>query len=336
MSKTKVTECDYIDFLTGTQKVYSCVEAERVQPDETDSPSHDAFTRQLHRLFPSTDRLWSEVREHIDLKKGCFICDDSTLDKFYSRKIELVTRHWSGKHKRAVSGINLITLLWTDGERYLPVDYRIYNKSADGLTKSDHFSDMLRTAAKRGFAPEFILFGTWYASLENLKFIRSINWLWLTRLECNRHINQNRTKNRPAKEALLAEQGDIVHLKGYGMIKVFKKVRTDDDFECLAANDLKMTDLMRLKYAETSWMIETCHRGIKQFCGIERCQARSEKAQRNHIEMALRAFLRIEYHCFVKGISWFEAKISIVRDAVRVYLTKPIYTLDPINLYATA
>jgi hypothetical protein len=66
------------------------VEAERVQPDETDSPSHDAFTRQLHRLFPSTDRLWSEVREHIDLKKGCFICDDSTLDKFYSRKIELV------------------------------------------------------------------------------------------------------------------------------------------------------------------------------------------------------------------------------------------------------
>ena len=97
-----------------------------------------------------------------------------------------------------------------------------------------------------------------------------------------------------------------------------------------------MNNLMRLKYAEISWMIETYHRGIKQFCGIERCQARSERAQRNHIEMALRAFMRIEYHCFVKGISWFEAKISIVRDAVRAYLAKPIYTLQPINLYATA
>jgi hypothetical protein len=52
--------------------------------------------------------------------------------------------------------------------------------------------------------------------------------------------------------------------------------------------------------------------------------------------MALRAFLRLEYHCFVKGISWFEAKISIVRDAVRAYLKKPIYTLEPIILYATA
>jgi hypothetical protein len=336
MNKAKVTDCNYIDFLIGTQKVYSCVEAERVQPYETGDPSHDAFTRHLHRLFPNTDRLWSEVREHVDLKKGCLICDDSTLDKFYSRKIELVTRHWSGKHKRVVSGINLITLLWTDGERYLPVDYRIYNKSVDALTKNDHFLDMLRTAAERGFTPEFTLFDTWYASLENLKFIRSLGWLWLTRLECNRHINPDKTENRPVKEAFLSEQGNIVHLKGYGMINVFKKVRKDDDFEYWASNDLKMTDLMRLKYAEISWMVETYHRGIKQFCGIERCQARSERAQRNHIELALRAFLRLEYHCFVKGISWFEAKISIVRNAVRAYLAKPIYTLTPVNLYATA
>jgi len=94
MNKPKVTDYDYINFLIGTQKVYSCVEAERVQPDETGSLSHDAFTRQLHRLFPGTDRLWLEVREHVDTAKGFLICDDSTLDKFYSKKIELVTRHW--------------------------------------------------------------------------------------------------------------------------------------------------------------------------------------------------------------------------------------------------
>ncbi|CAK8713871.1 MAG: hypothetical protein CDV28_16113 [Candidatus Electronema aureum] len=39
---------------------------------------------------------------------------------------------------------------------------------------------------------------------------------------------------------------------------------------------------------------------------------------------------------FVKRIFWFEAKTSIIRRAVRAYLAKPIYTLDPINLYATA
>lgn len=72
-------------------------------------------------------------------------------------------------------------------------------------------------------------------------------------------------------------------------------------------------------------MIETYHRGIKQFCGIERCQARSATAQRNHIELALRAFLRLEYHCFVTGISWFEAKTAIIRHAVSAYLAHPIY-----------
>jgi hypothetical protein len=115
MNKSKVSEYDYIDFLIGTQKVYSSTEAERVSPEQENRPAHDAYTRQLHRLIPTTERLWSEAQAHVDLNKGCLIIDDSTLDKFYSRKIELVTRHWSGKHKRVVSGINIVTMLWTDG-----------------------------------------------------------------------------------------------------------------------------------------------------------------------------------------------------------------------------
>ena len=336
MNKPKVTEYDYIDFLIGTQKVYSCTEAERVGPGKNSGPSHDAYTRQLHRLFPATDRLRGESQEHVDLKKGYLIADDSTLDKFYSRKIELVTRHRSGKHKKVVSGINLLSLLWTDGERYIPTDYRIYNKSVDGLTKNDHFRTMLRTAAERGFLPEAVLSDSRYSGLDNLKLIRALGWIRLTRLKNNRLINPDRSGNIPVSRADTAESGSIVHLKGYGMIKVFRTVRTDDDAEYRATNDLKMNDLKRLNLSEISWMIETYHRGIRQFCGAERCQARSERAQRNHIELSLRAFLRIEYHCFVKGFSWFEAKTSIIRDAVRAYLALPIYTLDPINLYATA
>ena len=127
--------------------------------------------------------------------------------------------------------------------------------------------------------------------------------------------------NRPLSTLDIAETGTIVHLKGFGLIKVFKLVVTENHIEYWATNDLKMDELGRLKFAQFSWMIETYHRGIKQFCGIERCQARSETAQRNHIELALRAFLRLEYHSFVKGISWFEAKTSIIREAVRAYLT---------------
>lgn len=54
---------------------------------------------------------------------------------------------------------------------------------------------------------------------------------------------------------------------------------------------------------------------------------RSSRGQRNHIGLALRAFLRLECHCLATGISWFHAKTDIVRQAVRAYLAQPVYTL---------
>ena len=46
-------------------------------------------------------------------EEGVLVLDDTTLDKPYAKRMELVYRHWSGKHKRVVWGINLLTLLWT-------------------------------------------------------------------------------------------------------------------------------------------------------------------------------------------------------------------------------
>jgi DDE superfamily endonuclease len=325
MNPPKINEYDYIDFLIGTQQVYSCTEAARVQAEVEDAPAHDAITRLIQRLFPSTERLWQEAKEQVDLTTGILIVDDSTLDKWYSRNIELVTRHWSGKHKQVVLGINLVTLLWTDGERYIPIDYRIYHKKQDGLTKNDHFQQMLYIAHQRGFRPACVCFDSWYASLKNLKLVARLFGRWLTRLETDRLVNPDKSGNRPLASVNLASTGTIVHLKGFGFIKVFKIVVTENHIEYWASNDLQMNELTRLKFAQWSWMIETYHRGIKQFCGIEQCQARSATAQRNHIELALRAFLRLEFHSFVKGISWFEAKTSIIRAAVRAYLANPTY-----------
>lgn len=329
MNPAKVNEYDYIDFLIGTQQVYSCTEAARVQPEGQDAPAHDAVTRLIHRLFPTPERLWQEAKQQVDLRIGILIADDSTLDKLYSRKIALVTRPWSGKHKRVVLGINLVTLLWTDGERYIPVDYRIYHKKQDGLTKNDHFEAMLHSAYERGFRPECVCFDSWYASLKNLKLVTRLFGRWLTRLEADRLVNPDKTGNQPLASVNLTSTGTIVHLKGFGFIKVFKIVVTENHIEYWATNDLQLNELTRLKFAQWSWMIETYHRGIKQFCGIERCQARSATAQRNHIELALRAFLRLEFHCFVKGISWFEAKTLIIRAAVRAYLANPAYVFQP-------
>jgi hypothetical protein len=98
MNAPKVTDLDYINFLVAVPRAVSCTEAARVQPDGPRRAAHDAVTRLLQRLQPDTTPLWHEAEQHVDRQTGLLIADDSTLDTPYAHKIELVHRHWSGKH----------------------------------------------------------------------------------------------------------------------------------------------------------------------------------------------------------------------------------------------
>ena len=322
MSEPKVHPDDYMQFLIATPRAYTATEAAKVHPELPDPPAHDAFTRLLHRLEPDPAELWRESRHHVRLDDGVLVIDDSTPDKPYAKSIELVTRHWSGKHHAVVKGINLVTLLWTDGDRNVPCDYRLYDK-ADGLTKNGHFAAMVADAHARGFRPRCVAFDGWYSSLENLKSIGSLGWTWLTRLKSNRLVNLDGQGTKAVGVTAIAAAGTEVWLPGFGLVKVFGIVAPNGDTAYWATNDLGMTGLERLRVADCSWAIEHYHRGVKQCTGIERCQCRSGTARRNHIGLALRAFLRLEVHCFARGVSWMEAKGSIIRDAVRAYLSQP-------------
>ena len=128
-------------------------------------------------------------------------------------------------------------------------------------------------------------------------------------------------------DAALALIGAGGHLEAYGLIRVFRVVATDGDTEYWATNDREMGELARLKYAEMAWGIEVYHRALKQECGVERAMVRAARAQRNHIGMAIRAFVRLEWHRVRTGIGWRLAKEGIIRPALRRYLACPWYTL---------
>jgi Transposase DDE domain len=323
MNTAKVQPEDYVQFLLGSPVQFTCTEAARVQPDQSDPPAHDSFNRLLTRLEPDPEALWLEARPQIRLDDGLLVLDDSTLDKPHARKMGLVSWHWSGNHHAVVKGINLLTLLWTDGDRHIPTDYRIYDKAHDGHSKNDLFVQQLRAAHQRGLRPKCVCFDSWYSSLANLKEIRSLGWTWLCRLKSNRQVRVDFGAAQAISTADIPASGRVVHLPGYGSIRVFRVVATNGDTDHWATNDLGMSALTRLQYGEFSWRIEEYHRGIKQFCGVERCQARRVQAQRNHIGLSLRAFLRMECHCFARGLSWFQAKLDVIRHAVKTYLANP-------------
>jgi putative transposase len=332
MNAPKVKDVDYIQFLIAAQRVYTCTEAARC----AEVASHDAYTRLLSRLPPDTAALWQEVEPLIDKMRGLLVVDDTTLDKPYAQKIGLVTRHWSGKHHAVVEGINLTPLLWTDGLSSLPCDCRLYEKndhepSEEGktqVTKNDHFLAMLKTAKEREFRPKYVCFDGWYSSLANLKAVRGHGWHFLTRLKCNRQVNPDDTKNVAVKDIDIPAYGREVHLKGFGFIQVFRTVAANGDAEHWATNDLKMENGERSEWVRQVFAIENYHRQLKQCCGVERAQVRSAKAQKCHILLSLRAFVRLEAHRLLTGISGYAAKTNLIREAIRLYLRQPTITLE--------
>lgn len=329
MNAPRCDEKDYISFLLVSPLVFTATEAERIQPEGPRAAAHDAITRFLHREDPDPNALWEDVNPFVRKDDGILVLDDSVLDKFYAKHMGLVSRFWSGKHKRVVQGIDLVSLLWTDGDILCPCDYRIVDP-ADGkkVTKNDHFCAMLKTAKDRDFLPRCVLFDSWYSGLKNLKHIRDLGWKFLTQVRCNRKVNLDRQGNRPINELPISATGTIVHLKGFGLVKAFRIEAINGHTEFWITNDLGMDEMTRLKYAEQAWGIEEYHRGLKQHTGIEGCQARHPRAQRNHIGLAIRTFVRLEVHRFRTGVTWFEAKMGLLREGLRRLLAEPLSLFD--------
>ncbi|HET6574570.1 MAG TPA: transposase [Fimbriiglobus sp.] len=327
MNPPRATPDDYIAFLVATPGEGTATEMGRCQPTRPNAPAHDAFTRLLNRLEPDADELWREVRPLLPAG-GVLVFDDTVLDKPHAEHMGLVGRFWSGRHRRVVQGIDLVTAVWTDGDGLWPCDYRLVDPAeAPKRTKNDHLRDMLAAAKGRGLAPACVAFDCWFSGLDNLKAVRGHGWVFLTQVRCNRRVNPDRAGNRSISECAIAATGTVVHLEGFGLVKAFRIVAPNGDTEHWITNDLGMDEGTRLGYAERAWGIEAYHRGLKQHTAVARCQTRQANAQRNHIGFALRAFVRLEWHRFTTGVSWFAAKLGIIREAVRGFLTQPAFGL---------
>jgi len=110
MNRPRCDDLDYIQFLIAAQRVFTCPEAARWAPEGENAPDHDAFTRWLSRKPPDTEALWQEAKAFVDRQRGLWMLDDTTLGEPYAQKMERVTYHWSGKHRKVVQGIAQIPL----------------------------------------------------------------------------------------------------------------------------------------------------------------------------------------------------------------------------------
>jgi len=310
----------YTNFLLGNHNRYSGVELSKVSPKNI---AHDSVRRWLSSDNYTPSDLWRHVKPLVDLRSGYLVGDDSLLNKQYSRKNELAKKQYSGDEHRLVNGICLVNLLWTDESEYVPVDYRIYQKENDDRTKNDHFQDMLKRAKKRGFEPKFVLFDSWYSSIENLKLItRKLDWHFICNLKSNRKVSLTKGVYVSIADLGLADkQVRKVWLSEYGAVLVCKLVATNGDITYLCTDDLSLVDYDDfIFHFNHRWKIEEFHRGLKQTTGIEKCYSVKSLCQQTHIFSAFVAFIKLETCRLKENISWYEQKAIICRSATYSYL----------------
>ena len=110
-----------------------------------------------------------------------------------------------------------------------------------------------------------------------------------------------------------------MHLQGYGWVHVFRFETSERRTDYIATSIENPTrDGIKIVMKARS-KIEVYHRELKQTCAIERCQSRSGRAQRNHICIAVLAWVerfkwRIQDKLTFYGQQWENVKAAITEN----------------------
>lgn len=317
MSRSKCSRELYCSFLEITSERYSALSLSDVAPYQL---SHDSISRWLADEKIQPKDIWAIAQKEVLKKPGILVFDDVVVDKSRSGKTELVNWQYSGAKHDVTKGIGVVNALWqTSKDDYIPLDYRIWNPPDDGKTKNDHFQEMLSAAKQRGLAPEMVVADSWYSSLDNLKTVRSYGWNWVMGLRSNRLVNKPHIR---LEKLEIPEEGLIVHLKGYGFIRVFRFVTKHGRTDYIGTSKVDLDAKQVKVYFERRWSIEVLHRELKQTCGFTRCLANTGRAQRNHIGLSLLAWIRRCKRRRQNYITMYQQKWEIIQPAIKVALAQ--------------
>ena len=325
----KITKQRYVEYVISTPVNYTCTNL----ADHLDDISHDAINDYLRGEKHTSHTVWELAELLINNSNEAYlILDDSVQDKSYSQKIEMVKRQYSGNVHGLVKGIGIVNLVHAHEGDDHPLDFRVYAPDADGKTKNDHFRDMVRQAFEnKGIKAKIILFDSWYAVSENLKFIHKLDKIFVTTLKDNRLVSFSKEQGYIHLQQIewtneQLQYGVTIKLKEVPFkVQLFKVVATNGDIEWVITNRAPGSIDTQVVQNENKvrWFIEQLHRELKQLTGIERCQCRKQRAQRHHFACGYHAWFSLKVIAKKLGKTLYQVKHNLWSDYLRNELRNP-------------
>jgi IS4 transposase len=207
----------------------------------------------------------------------------------------------------------------------------LYAPDEDGKSKLDHVANMLNNAVyKKKILFAKVLMDSWYAAQKLMTLIENLGKIYYVPLKKNRLVDDTGGQNkyqpieRLSWSEIEQEQGKLIKINKFPRdkkVKLFRVTVSTTRTEYVATNDLSQSSTYEVKrQCSFRWKVEEFHREIKQLTGIEACQCRQARIQKNHLACALLVWTFLAKVAKTVSQTVYQLKANLLSD----YLTQEL------------
>jgi len=318
LSFRKTTDSERGDAFPGKDVVYRFLNC----------PGH-AWRKFLHSIsfsiINSFEKLTSTSRTKV------FIIDDSVLSRNRSKKAELLARIHDHTFSRFVKGYNMLTLGWSDGYSFIPVDFSMlssaksqnrycgikndidkrthgYKRRKEALLKkTDALVQMIENALKAGFTADYVLMDSWFTHSPVLNALKEkgINVIGMVKPLNQKYLYQNqylslkelysRLPKMPKSEIISSV--NVETSDGLPVKLVFVKNRNNKrEWLAILSTELSLDDDEIVRIYGNRWSIETFFKFAKSYLKLgSEFQGRSFDMMISHTTIVFTRYLALEW-----------------------------------------
>ena len=286
------------------------------------------------------------------------IVDDSISEKPYTDENDIVCWHYDHAHQRTVKGINFLTALYHSQGVSLPVGFALVAKTEhyidkkDGkekrrspVSKNEHYRTLLEHAVQNQIPFRYVLNDVWYASAENMMFIRhTLEKEFIMPIKSNRKVAlslADKQQGRYVRVDTLELEKNVTYtisLEGVDFpLLLVKQVFVNEDnsmgIQYLVTSDTTLSYDDITTIYRTRWNVEPYHKSLKQNASLEKSPTQTVTTQTNHFFAAVCAFIKLEMLKGTTRLNHFALKTKLYVNALQEAFST-LRALNPVQLAA--
>jgi len=300
-------------------------------------------TRFLSQQELTEKDLWKIVKPHLrrrQSEEAVLIIDDSIEEKPYTDASELICTHFDHATGRYVKGINLLSCLYFSQGVSLPVNFHLILKTElvtdqksgkekwqSPRNKNDIAREMIASAVNRHIPFRYVLNDIWFASAENMVFIKGKKKDFVMPIKSNRKVAlseelKEQGKWQPISSLSFDTDAPLtVHLESVPFaLLLYRHVFANGDgsegIQYLVTSDLSLSASCMTTLYQKRWKVEEYHKSLKSNASFAKSPTKRVRTQSNHFVACLVAFVKLETYRVSRALNHFALKGKLYQAAL--------------------